>query len=403
MQALIKEVEPRAVYVYCTAHRLNLVVKDCLDGIPELRDAVHEASSLITFYRDSPKRLANLAGMGSSAALRPLCPTRWTCSEGALESILKNYMPLQDSLLALASDRTARPEVRSKANGFAKMMGEFAFFYGVSLALHLLRMATPVMRAVQGARQTVSRNLEMLTGLSEALAGQRGKHDVFWTRTVAQAEQLHVEEPKLKRQVRPPRRLDSGCEPAHPSTPEERYKRLYIEAVDQVDRAISCRYSEGTKSDDRVLATGERALLKGEEDAIQATADFYGLSQPRLHLHVTMLHDVCQARGKRLCSLQDVVDVLNEGEGEKRALFEECTALVKLLLTAPATSCTAERSFSMLRRLKSWLRTTLTQERLNHGAVLATYAEQIMTLDREALIREFVREVPSRVHVFGTC
>ena len=90
-----------------------------------------------------------------------------------------------------------------------------------------------------------------------------------------------------------------------------------------------------------------------------------------------------------------------EGEGEKRALLEECTTLVKLLLTAPATSCTAERSFSMLRRLKSWLRTTLSQERLNHGAVLATYAEEVMELDREALVRDFIKECPSRAHVFG--
>ena len=37
VQARIKEWEPRAVYVHCTAHRLNLVVKDCLDGIPEDR------------------------------------------------------------------------------------------------------------------------------------------------------------------------------------------------------------------------------------------------------------------------------------------------------------------------------------------------------------------------------
>ena len=108
MQARIKEAEPRAVYVHCTAHRLNLVVKDSLDGIPELRDVMHESGNLITFYRDSPKRLVHLANTGSSSALRPLCPTRWTCSEGALESIIKNYRPLQDSLLELASDQTAR-------------------------------------------------------------------------------------------------------------------------------------------------------------------------------------------------------------------------------------------------------------------------------------------------------
>ena len=359
VQARIKEVEPRAVYVHCTAHRLNLVVKDSLDGIPDLRDAVHGAASLINFYRDSPKRLVNLANMGASSSLRPLCPTRWTCSEAALESILHNYRPLQDSLLQLASDQTARPDVRSKASGFANLMSEFSFFHGICLSLHFLRMTTPVMRAVQGKKQTVAANLSLLTALSEALTGQRSRHEAFWRKTVEEAARMDVEEPKLKRQVRPPRRLDSGCEPSHPKTPEERYRRLYLEAVDHLGRSIACRYSETSTSDDNILATGGRALLTGEEDAIRETAAFYKISQARLQLHVTMLHDVCQARKKDLRTLQDVVDVLVEGEGEKRALLEECTALVKLLLTAPATSCAAERSFSMLRRLKSWLRTTL--------------------------------------------
>ena len=402
VQARIKEKEPRAVFVHCTAHRLNLVVKDSLDGIPELRDAIHEAASLISFYRDSPKRLVNLSDMGASTALRPLCPTRWTCSEGALQSIMDNYMPLRESLLQLASDRTTRPEIQSKANGFARRMEEFTFFYGVSLALHLLRMTTPVMRAVQGEKQTVSANLSLLAGLSEALTGQRGRHDTFWARTVSQAAKLEVDEPRLKRQMRPPRRLDSGGEPAHPKTPEEAFKRLFIEAIDHLQRSITCRCQEADKSDDRVLAAGEKALLTGEDEAVSTTARFYGLNEPRLHLHTSMLQDLCEARGRRLSSLQDVVDVLNEGEGEKRVLLEECTALVKLLLTAPATSCTAERSFSMLRRLKSYLRTTITQERLNHTAVLATHANETMALDRDALIQDFITECSSRRHVFGS-
>ena len=76
--------------------------------------------------------------MGASSSLRPPCPTRWTCSEGALESILTNYRALQDSLLQLASDGTTRSDVRSKANGFANLMSEFSFFHGICLCLHLL-------------------------------------------------------------------------------------------------------------------------------------------------------------------------------------------------------------------------------------------------------------------------
>ena len=85
-----------------------------------------------------------------------------------------------------------------------------------------------------------------------------------------------------------------------------------------------------------------------------------------------MLHDL--ASGKALTSLQVVIDIL----------LEDCAGLAKLLLTAPATSCTAERSFSLLRRMP-WLRRTMSQERLNHAAVLPTCDEQVMHPDREAL------------------
>ena len=65
--------------MHCTAHRLNLVVQDVLNGIPQLRDAIQEVGRLIKFYRDSPKRVIVLKDCGVATSLRPLCPTRWTC------------------------------------------------------------------------------------------------------------------------------------------------------------------------------------------------------------------------------------------------------------------------------------------------------------------------------------
>ncbi|KAJ8881845.1 hypothetical protein PR048_018331 [Dryococelus australis] len=48
-----------------------------------------------------------------------------------------------------------------------------------------------------------------------------------------------------------------------------------------------------------------------------------------------------------------------------RQLFSEVEQLLKLLMTSPASSCEADRSFSTLRRLKTYLRNTTTQKRLN--------------------------------------
>ena len=44
--------------------------------------------------------------------------------------------------------------------------------------------------------------------------------------------------------------------------------------------------------------------------------------------------------------------------------------MAKLLLVMPATNSTSERSFSCMRHVKSYLRSTMTQERLNNLMIL---------------------------------
>ena len=56
-------------------------------------------------------------------------------------------------------------------------------------------------------------------------------------------------------------------------------------------------------------------------------------------------------------------------ESQKLLLSEVCK-VVKLILIMPASNATSERSFSALRRVKSYLRSTMGQQRLNNLMVL---------------------------------
>ena len=63
-----------------------------------------------------------------------------------------------------------------------------------------------------------------------------------------------------------------------------------------------------------------------------------------------------------------------------------------ILATIPATSCSAERSFSALRRLKTYLRGTMCQKRLNSIALInveRTYANSTLKNDMEKVIDIF--------------
>ena len=77
--------------------------------------------------------------------------------------------------------------------------------------------------------------------------------------------------------------------------------------------------------------------------------------------------------------------------------------LIRLFLVSPASSAEAERSFSALRGLKTWLRSAMIQLRLNSRTVCHVRQELVDLVDVNALIEEFVSRNDTRVSVFGKC
>lgn len=67
--------------------------------------------------------------------------------------------------------------------------------------------------------------------------------------------------------------------------------------------------------------------------------------------------------------------------------FPGIHSLLQIFLTVPVSSATAERSFSALRKIKSYLRTTMVEERLSGLATL--YIHSSFDMDLEGVIDIF--------------
>ena len=67
----------------------------------------------------------------------------------------------------------------------------------------------------------------------------------------------------------------------------------------------------------------------------------------------------------------------------------------------PVTSAEAERSFSGLRRLKSYLRSTMSQSRLNHVSILNAHSEILDELDLKIVAEQFILARDNRRITFG--
>jgi len=82
-------------------------------------------------------------------------------------------------------------------------------------------------------------------------------------------------------------------------------------------------------------------------------------------------------------------------------IFSEVVTLIKLILTNPATNAISERSFSAMRRLKTYLRSTMGQKRLNAIMLLHVHKEMTDKLSVVELANTFTN-TEHRQSVFGT-
>ena len=73
-----------------------------------------------------------------------------------------------------------------------------------------------------------------------------------------------------------------------------------------------------------------------------------------------------------ILDIQEYFSCLSDGQ---QSLLGEVMQLVQLVLVMPATNAKSERSFSALRRVKTYLSSTMVQEWLNHLLVLHVHKD----------------------------
>ena len=81
--------------------------------------------------------------------------------------------------------------------------------------------------------------------------------------------------------------------------------------------------------------------------------------------------------------LDDILAKIKQFSEAEKCMISQIITICKLVLVNPATSAAGERSFSSARRLKTWLRSTMTQTRFSNLAILNTHKQRT---DKRCLI-----------------
>ena len=333
----------------------------------------------------------------SFQAIKPLCPTRWLSRCAAIKPVLSGYGHVLKSLEAAAEELAA--ETATKANGLLKRFQDASTLLGLQMTMQVLPLLESLNKSLQSTSMTVSGMIDAVECVKDELKRRRSEEEfkVLLARVNDSIEELELEPLRVPRQKKVPARF-TGSDAAHHATSVEDYFRpKYYEFIDHAVQQLETRFS----SDDmKTYGSVESILLSTElpDDAQIVLSKYPEINTTYLESELPMFHRHAKMS---LASLTQVVTHARALKKEVRDLFPSVMALIHLLLLCPASSSEAERSFSSLRRLKTWLRSTMTQERLNSVAVCHIHRDLLDCIDMDATMRDFVSRSEIRKNIFG--
>ena len=126
------------------------------------------------------------------------------------------------------------------------------------------------------------------------------------------------------------------------------------------------------------------------KESFSRVAKFYKIDGEILEAEQKMYASFRRVRGLGYMTVSEMFQTMHEND--LFDMFPEFSSVVHILAEIPATSCSAERSFSGLRRLKTYLRSTMGQQRVSNIALINTereYANSVVKKDMDRIIDIF--------------
>ena len=286
-------------------------------------------------------------------------------------------------------------ESRTKASGINHAIVTFQFIVCLNIISRCLEVTRPLTKQLQSASFDAGAARAKIDLLYTILNNMRTeineKHDVWYNEAAVISEGIGTVPAKPRTAGRQVHRENVSAE----STSQYFKRTISIPFLDHLVNQIHARFSEtnldaldalyampnSVLTDSAWLVGFSRFVKKYESD----------LPEYRyLATELEMWSERCrQIEGPPPLTVQDLLPYVDN------LSFPNILTAFKIFATIPVTTCTCERSISTLRRLKTYLRNTMTESRLLGLALLNVHRE--INLNIDAVINRFAMKHPRRM------
>lgn len=321
--------------------------------------------------------------------------------------MIDNFAVLLE-LWDVALDVSTDSEAQARIGGVKANMISFNFVFGLVLGQRLLAHTDNLSKAMQSPNMTASeaQHLASLTCQTILKICDDPHFDLFWQSVIQIQEKYDINAPELPRKRKVPSRFEIGSSQVeHSYTVLDVYRPTYFECIDYIVSCIQDRFNQPGYIK---LLKLENVLLKAAKDLpyqedLDSVVECYGndFDVSRLKMQLQLFTAAMAEIDQSDICIPFIRSHLQSMSSAVKATFSEICTLLKLIMVIPATNAVSERSALALRRVKTYLRTTMTQSRLNHLLILHCHKDRTDSLSISNCLREFVDYRERRSEVFG--
>lgn len=398
VQKRILDLNPKAFYVPCGCHSLNLMLGDMAKSSTAAVTLFGTLHQIYLLFGASTPRWQILKSHLKTFTLKPISETRWECRVDSVKAVRFQIAAVYDALVEVA-ETANDPKARTEATALAKQIKSYPFLLSLIIWYDILSKINILSKVMQNenmqfdlALQCIDQTLKFLenykeTGFSSAeiIAKELAEELEMSTDEIKFSTEKTIRRRKVRKQ------FDYECADETVTDPKEKFRIEFFNVL--MDQAI--------------MSLNERfAQMKQHYDYfgfLHNLSKNANLSDDELNKHCADLSNV-------LTDDIDTIDLCAEIRLVASLLPNTATALqalqflyesklntavpnliiaLRIALTIPVTVASAERSFSKLKLLKNYLRSTMTQARLNHLALLSIEKEIAQSLNYSTVINEF--------------
>uniref|UniRef100_A0A8C3A271 HAT C-terminal dimerisation domain-containing protein n=1 Tax=Cyclopterus lumpus TaxID=8103 RepID=A0A8C3A271_CYCLU len=295
--------------------------------------------------------------------LKRLCPTRWASRHDAVRSLRFRFKDVMKALTKICLLSNKKEEC-AEAEGLNHSMENFEFVLQTVIQGKLLETVNVVSQSLQKQNVDILQASEYLAGVSQSLAVLRGEFQSLKESAQDLAQSWGISPTFLqKRARRTKRHFDELCEDERLLDPEEHFKvSVFYQTVDIAITQVTRRFSGMQEVSDNDMYQSASALAEQYSDDL--SADF---PDQVLALRQALKFAIREIKNG---SIYDLANTLIIKHNSILSSVPDVATAIKLFLTIPVTVASAERSFSKLKLIKTYLRSSMSQERLSGLAIL---------------------------------